>query len=65
MDYLKTKNEKRKASQFGGRGKWGVRKVETEEGSDEKGVVDSVKDRGLYLPRKKVGNHRRAQTGEP
>lgn len=42
-----------------------MRKVETEEGSDEKGVVDSVKDRGLYLPRKKVGNHRRAQTGEP
>lgn len=50
---------------LGAEGSGGVRKVETEEGSDEKGVVDSVKDRGLYLPRKKVGNHRRAQTGEP
>lgn len=39
--------------------------METEEGSDEQGVVDSMKDRGLYLPRKKVGNHRQVQTGEP
>lgn len=41
-----------------GRGKWGVLKVEAEEGSDDKGVADSVKKMGLYFTKKeKVGSH--------
>lgn len=41
-----------------GRGKWGALKFEAEEGSDDKGVVDSVNNVSI-LPRKKMGSQRR------
>lgn len=54
MDYLKTKtkNKKKKANEAGGQGQWGVLKVEAEGGSDDKGVLDSVKNTGLCFTKK-------------
>lgn len=52
------KKKSGKPMRLEGRGKWGVLKVEAEEGSDDKGVADSVKKMGLYFTKKeKVGSH--------